>query len=176
MNLYFRFFWLLLKRLYIRKPIAMFEPCLTRFWVNPLDLDFNMHMNNGRYLSIMDLGRFDLLLRSKTFWPLILKGFAPVVASEGIRFKSALLPFQFFYIKTQIDYLSDKDFYIQQEFIQNKKVVAEGYIKGRFTKRGRGSVPTAELFQILGLEYKSQPPSAKATALDQLHMNLTKPV
>ena len=33
-----------------------------RVW--PTDLDVLMHMNNGRYLSLMDLGRVDLLVRS----------------------------------------------------------------------------------------------------------------
>ena len=30
-----------------------------RVWPN--DLDTNAHMNNGRYLTLMDLGRFDLM-------------------------------------------------------------------------------------------------------------------
>lgn len=36
-----------------------------RVW--PTDLDVQRHMNNGRYLSLMDLGRMDLLVRSG-FW------------------------------------------------------------------------------------------------------------
>ncbi len=32
--------------------------------VLPNDLDPSLHMNNGRYLAIMDLGRIDLLIRS----------------------------------------------------------------------------------------------------------------
>lgn len=176
MNLYLRFLWLLIRRIYISKKISAFDACTTNFWVNPFDLDINFHMNNGRYLSIMDLGRIDLLLKAKSFWSLMLKGYYPVVASEGIRFKKALMPFQFFQIRTQIDYWNDKDFYIKQEFIQNKKVVAEGYIKARFLKRGHGSITTRELFKILGTDYKECPASPKAEALDQLHLNLTKSV
>lgn len=33
-----------------------------RTW--PGDLDINFHMNNGRYLTLMDLGRFNLTIRS----------------------------------------------------------------------------------------------------------------
>ena len=176
MNLYFRFIWLLLRRIWISKPISAFDPCYTNFWVNPLDLDINFHMNNGRYLSIMDLGRIDLLLKARSFWSLILKGYYPVVASEGIRFKKALMPFQFFQIRTQIDYWNEKDFYIKQEFIQNNNVVAEGYIKARFLRRGQGSITTQELFRVLNIEYKTCPDSTKALALDQLHNQLTKPV
>lgn len=31
--------------------------------VLPNDLDLNFHMNNGRYLTVLDLGRIDFLLR-----------------------------------------------------------------------------------------------------------------
>lgn len=34
----------------------------TRVW--PGDLDINLHMNNGRYLSLCDLGKIDLMLRT----------------------------------------------------------------------------------------------------------------
>ncbi|MBN9173553.1 MAG: 4-hydroxybenzoyl-CoA thioesterase, partial [Microbacterium sp.] len=30
----------------------------------PTDIDILMHMNNGRYLSLFDLGRWDLLVRT----------------------------------------------------------------------------------------------------------------
>lgn len=176
MNLYFRVVWLLLRRIFIPRKISAFDPCLTSFWVNPFDLDINLHMNNGRYLSIMDLGRIDLLLKAKSFWKLLLNGYYPVVASEGIRFKKALMPFQFFQIRTQIDCWNEKDFYIKQEFLQNSSIIAEGYIKARFLKRGHGSISTKELFQILGLEYKDSLISHKALALDELHSNLTKSI
>ena len=34
-----------------------------RFCVAPTDLDINLHMNNGRFLQIMDIGRRDWMLR-----------------------------------------------------------------------------------------------------------------
>ena len=33
----------------------------------PTDLDILRHMNNGRYLSLFDLGRWDLLIRTGLF-------------------------------------------------------------------------------------------------------------
>ena len=173
MNLYFRFVLLLLKRIYI---ISAFDACETNFWVNPFDLDINLHMNNGRYLSIMDLGRIDLLLKAKSFWNLLFKGYYPVVVSEGIRFKKALMPFQKFKIKTQIDHWDEKDFFIKQEFIVKNKVVAIGYIKARFLKRGKGSISTAQLFKLMGRDYAPCPTSTRAKALNELDAALSNPV
>jgi acyl-CoA thioesterase FadM len=145
----------------------------THFWVNPFDLDINNHMNNGRYLSIMDLGRYDLMLKSKSFWMLISKSIYPVVVSESIRFKKSLEPFQGFHIKTQIEAWTEKDFYIKQEFFRNDEIYAVGYIKGRFRQRGRkNSLKTHELFELLGLEMPAEKTSELSLAQDQLEKNL----
>ncbi len=147
MNLIFRFLWLCLKRLCKSAPISLYDPCETHFWVNPLDLDINLHMNNGRYLSIMDLGRMDLMFRSKMFAPLFRRGYYPVVVSQSIRFRRSLELGQTFRVVSQLDSWTTSDFYIRQIFWRGEELIAEGFIKGRFRQRGRkGSVSTEEVF------------------------------
>jgi acyl-CoA thioesterase FadM len=171
MNLYFRFIWLFITRAIVKDPIDMFAPCRTRFHVNLLDLDMNMHMNNGRYLSLMDLGRLDLMLRSKVLWKFVKQGYFPVVSSESIRFKKSLDPFQQFDMITHIEAWDEKDFYIRQKFVRDGQVYAEGFIKGRFLQRGRkGSVPTREVFEVAGQEFGD----GKSTALADLQMQIEK--
>ena len=154
MNLYIRLFLLLLKRAFVLRPLDIFDACETHFRVNIMDLDLNLHMNNGRYLTIMDLGRFDLMLKAGVFWTLAKKGYYPVVSSESIRFKKSLEPFQIFTVTTAIESWNDKDFFMTQKFTRNGMVVAEGYVKGRFKQRKRkGSVPTSEVFELIGKPY-----------------------
>lgn len=177
MNLYFRFIWLLIRHLFSAEKISILEPCRTRFWVNPMDLDVNLHMNNGRYLSIMDLGRTDLMLKAGVFNTLFFNGYYPVVVSESIRFKKSLDPFQFFYIETQVEAWNAKDFYLRQSFIRKEKgqdvIVAEGYIKGRFLKRGRkGSIPTLELFKVMGVDLDPSKNTGRSQAQDQIEKEL----
>lgn len=169
MNLYIRFLLLLAKRLFVRNPSSMFSPCTTPFRVNPLDLDLNFHMNNGRYLTIMDLGRFDLMLKAKVFWKILMQGYYPVVSSESIRFKKSLGPFQSFDLVTTIESWDEKDFYISQKFMSKGRVYAEGYIKGRFKQRGKkGSVSTEKLFGLMGEEY----PGPKMSELGQQQLRI----
>ena len=66
MNLYLR---LLLMSLRARagrggRPLSIWDTAVTAFRVAPTDLDVLGHMNNGRYASLFDLGRFDLLVRT----------------------------------------------------------------------------------------------------------------
>lgn len=46
-----------------RPPLEPFEESVLRLRVLPNDLDYNLHVNNGRYLMLMDLGRLDLVVR-----------------------------------------------------------------------------------------------------------------
>lgn len=169
MNLYFRFIWLLIRSLFSKKNLQLTDKCRTYFWVNPLDLDINLHMNNGRYLSIMDLARTDLMIKSKTFGKLFFNGYYPVVVSESIRFKKSLDPFQIFIIETELEAWTEKDFYLRQTFFCKNQLVAEGFIKGRFLQRGRkGSVPTEELFKLLDLNLELTHKTGRSSAQDHL--------
>ena len=123
----------------------------------------------------MDLGRFDLMLKSKTFWKLVRKGFYPVISSESIRFRRALKFPQAFDLVTKIEAWDDTDVYISQQFIRDGRVVAEGIIKGRFLQRGRrGSVPNEELFELLGIEESSQSLNKKASMQKRMEAELAK--
>ena len=61
------FFRTLLHVLFLsrRKPdLGHYDVARTNFITLPTDLDINRHMNNGVYFSIMDVARFDMLVRN----------------------------------------------------------------------------------------------------------------
>ena len=63
MNLWLRFIWQMLFS--SRKRVAkVFDEVKTPFRVLLIDIDPNMHMNNGVYLSIIDLARFDMSFKN----------------------------------------------------------------------------------------------------------------
>ena len=74
----------------------------TPFTVLPTDLDVLIHVNNGVYLSMMDVARIDLMQRSGLFTPISKKGWYPVVVAQSIRYKRPLLAFQRFVIETRV--------------------------------------------------------------------------
>ncbi len=78
MHLFFRTILMFLRR---RSPLDFTDVSRLEMRVLPTDIDLAGHMNNGFYLSVMDLGRFDLLIRSGV-WPKLRRaGFAPVMAN-----------------------------------------------------------------------------------------------
>src|SRR5690348_4259470 len=71
-----------------------------RVWVN--DIDPLLHMNNGRYLTLMDLGRADAIIRNGIRGALRSRGWYSVVASETIRFRRSLDAFARYEMRTRL--------------------------------------------------------------------------
>lgn len=154
MNLYLRLLHLLLFWRF-RPKLELFEEARTPFRVWPLDLDLNGHLNNGRYLTLMDLARIDMMLRNGWARDLRRARMFPVVAGQTIRYRKSLNPFQRFEIVSDIVGWDERAFFVQQRFVARGEVVAQAVIRGVFLQRGKGRVTTAEVMAAAGVEAES---------------------
>ncbi|MDN6380314.1 MAG: thioesterase family protein, partial [Brevibacterium aurantiacum] len=101
MNLYFRLLVFMI-RVRFRSRLSMWDTSHVRFRVNLSDLDVMRHMNNGRYLTLMDLGRMDLMLRSG-FWKKVTdQGWYPVIAGQSITYRRSLTLWQKFELSSRV--------------------------------------------------------------------------
>jgi acyl-CoA thioesterase FadM len=120
--------------------------------VMPTDLDVLNHVNNGVYLSLMDLGRMDLLVRSGAWSRFTQLGYYPVVASETITFRKSLQPWQKYSLETRVVGYDVKAVFIEQRFVVNGEIFAKAHISSRFLKKTGGVVTTAELSEAIGAD------------------------
>lgn len=163
MNLYFRFFWHLITAFFRDKVIDMLATTSLRFHVLPNDLDLNMHMNNGRYLSIMDIGRTDFVIRTGIFKHVMRDGQIPVLASANIRYRVQLEPFRAYDLQSRVVCWDEKWFFMEQRFVivKGKKageIAAIAIVKGAFyDKKKKATVPTANLLHAVGYDQPSPP-------------------
>jgi len=112
--------------------------------VLPNDLDANLHMNNGRYLTLMDLGRLDLLFRLGLVGELRRRRWNPVVASLAIRYRRSLAPWQRFELRTRVVGWDERWFFMEQRFSRGGELVALAIVKASFRGPG-GRVAPQEL-------------------------------
>jgi acyl-CoA thioesterase FadM len=132
----------------------------------PNDLDSNLHMNNGRYLLAMDLGRWDYGLRAGVLQPAFRRRWFPVVGSATLRFRRALDPFQRFELATRLAAWDEKWWWFEQRFEVGREVHAVGRVKALF--RGpKGNVPTAALLEATGYRDVAQPEMPESIRLWQ---------
>lgn len=157
MNLWFRtLLTVLLAR--FKAPLAVMEEGRMRLTVWPTDLDIALHMNNGRYLTIADLGRWEMLLRTG-FWPKMrANGWHPVVGTSKVWHRRSLMPFQRFELTTRIIGWDEKWTYIEHRFEGTGKKAGTLYcrivVKTLFLN-GREKVPTAALIHTMGFDGQS---------------------
>ncbi len=149
-----------------RSPLDLFGESVVRFRVWPGDLDFNLHMNNGRYLTLMDLGRVDLMARHGTLKQVHKNRWQPVVAAQTILYRRALRPFQRYSLHSRLVCWDDKFIYLEQRFQTGDKLAASAIVKAAVRRGGRTLRPR-ELLKAIGQERRSppMPPAIKAWAL-----------
>ena len=149
MNLYLRLLaFLLLTR---RRPRAsVLGPVRTPFRVWPTDLDLLRHVNNGTYLTIMDIARLDLLARSGVAARIRARGWYPVVVAETISFRRSLTLFERFEVVTSCLGWDDRSIFLSQDFERQGKVVATAVIRARFLGRDGERVTPEQLLALAG--------------------------
>lgn len=135
----------------------LLDTSVIRLRVWPNDLDLNVHMNNGRYLSLMDLGRVDVMFHSGAFALWFKKGWQPLVAWSCCRHFRPLNLLQRFEIRTRILGWDEKWIYFEQRFTRGQTLHALAVVKALMAGNER-LVSTAELFDAAGHVQRQSPP------------------
>lgn len=150
MNLYLRLFWLLL--CYRWRPRMNFTEQLSRTMrVMPGDLDINGHVNNGRYLTLVDLAIVELFLRSGVLIKAWRQGWRPMVGATMITYRRGLKPFAQYTLRFQLQSWDERWNYFRFEFEFEGKVAAAGYAKGAMVGPG-GWIENSVGDRRLGIE------------------------
>ncbi|MGP6170316.1 acyl-CoA thioesterase [Microbacterium sp. A204] len=116
----------------------------------PTDIDVLRHMNNGRYLSLFDLGRWDLLTRTGMAGAMKSHGWYGVVVAETITFRKSLELWQRFDIESRLIGHDDKAIYLEHRAVIDGEIYARAIIRSRMLKRSGGTLSHEELFAAIG--------------------------
>jgi len=165
MNLIFRFLIVLIRARF-RPKLEPMEESVVRFRVLPNDIDFNLHMNNGRYLTLMDLGRLDYVARIGLLRIMLKNKWAPVVATVAMRYRVSLKPFERYTLHTSVVCWDEKWVYMEQRFMRGDKLAAQAYVKCVFST-GKRTIRPREIIAAAGRELRSphMPPAIEALKL-----------
>ncbi|QEW01010.1 thioesterase [Microbacterium caowuchunii] len=142
--------WLSRRRLRREGTVAPLSVGRIRLTTLPTDLDVMGHMNNGRYLSLFDLGRFDLLMRTGMWDLLRARGWYPVVANSTISYRKSLNLWQRFDLESRVIAADDRAVYLEHRAVVGGEIYARMVVRARFVKRSGGVLAIAELLQAIG--------------------------
>ncbi|MFK4762857.1 acyl-CoA thioesterase [Microbacterium sp. ZW T5_45] len=116
----------------------------------PSDIDILRHMNNGRYLSLFDLGRWDLLIRTGLFDAMKERGWYAVVSSETVTFRRSLQLWQRFDVESRFIGHDDKAVFLEHRAVVDGEIYARVIVRSRMLRRTGGTVSNEELFAAVG--------------------------
>ncbi|MCP3098452.1 SDR family NAD(P)-dependent oxidoreductase [Myxococcus sp. K15C18031901] len=145
-----------------RGPLDPLAEGVTRWRVLPTDLDLFGHMNNSRYLAMMDLGRVDLLVRAGLLPAMLRQRWVAPVGETSLQFRDALRLFEHYELGTRLAAWDDHWLYFEQQFrrvSEPERPVATGLVRAVF-RDAHGPVPPPRVIQhALGREVRSPAPS-----------------
>jgi acyl-CoA thioesterase FadM len=142
----------------LRPRIEPLEEATIGLRVWPNDLDLNMHVNSGRYLSFMDIGRVEIIARMRVFRKAIRRGWRPINGGTMITFRRSLLLWEPFKVRTRILCWDEKWFYFEH-IIERSNGELAAIANARALLRGPdGNVAPAALIELAGRGSIASPP------------------
>lgn len=151
-------------------PILGTDVTAMRCW--PTDIDLFMEMNNGRILTLYDIGRFNLSVRTGLLRVLRKERWGLVVAGASVRYRARIRPFQRFEIRTRVLGWDARFVYLEQAMWRDKTCCSNLLIRTGVTERGR-LVASERVTAALGID--GPPPELPDWARAWIEADETRP-
>ncbi|WP_211193782.1 acyl-CoA thioesterase [Pyxidicoccus fallax] len=123
-----------------------------RIW--PSDLDIWAHVNNGRYLTLMDHGRLDHGLRTGLLPAMFKRRCRPLLGGVSVQYRREVRAFERCTLVTQVAAWDEKWLYYEQRLERRGELCARAVVRA-VLKIGRETLPPAELLADVGVHSPS---------------------
>ncbi|AZL57878.1 acyl-CoA thioesterase [Tabrizicola piscis] len=136
--------------------LGLFDSHVSHHRCWPWDLDLWMELNNGRTLTLYDLGRLPLARRTAIESVLRDKGWGMTVAGSTIRYRRRVTVFAQFTMHTRCIGWDRRFIYMEQSMWQGDECTSHALIRKAIVSKA-GMVPPAELAAAMGADPVSPP-------------------
>lgn len=119
-----------------------------RVWPN--DLDLNFHANSGRFVSFIDIGRVDLVVRLGVMRKVLALKWRPLVGGSMLLYRRSLLPFERFKVRSRIVCWDEKWLYFEHIIEKGGGEVAFTAIVRGLIRGPAGNVPPQAMIDLAG--------------------------
>lgn len=107
------------------------------FRCRPWDIDPFMELNNGRALTLFDMGRFDLIIRSVLGEKIRQKKWRFVVAGSTVRYRKRVRMFDKITLRTQLAGIEGRWIYVKQSMWVKGEPASSILLRTGVTSKGR---------------------------------------
>lgn len=132
-------------------PLGMGEVHVSHHICWPWDLDPWMELNNGRTLTLFDLGRIPFARRSGIDRVLRENGWGMAVAGASVRYRRRVTAFQRLTMRSRALGWDARFVYMEQAMFSRGEATSHVLIRSAITRRGKGGIiPPADLDRAMG--------------------------
>ena len=139
-----------------KPPLDLFETHVSRHMVWPWDIDPWMELNNGRTLTLYDLGRVVLFERLRIVAAMRERRWAGTVAGSSVRYRHRLRMFDRYELRSRILGWDARFIYAEQSMWRAGRCTSQGLLRLAIANAD-GIVPTATVAQAMGHPAESPP-------------------
>ncbi len=143
----------LIKELIVHRnasPLGVGETHVTHLICWPWDIDLWLELNNGRTLTMMDLGRVVLFRRLGVIAVMRRKRWAGTIAGASVRYRRRVRVFDRIEMQSRIIGWDERFTYAEQSLWRGAECCSHALLRMAITG-GQGIVPSEELARELGL-------------------------
>lgn len=146
---YLRLIRLVVKNKFNHKKIYMGDDSILPMRVGLVDIDPFLELNNGRHLTLMDFGRFDLAMRSGLMKVVKDNKWGLAVAGASVRYRHRLKYGQKFILHSSLVGYDEKWFYFHQKTVRNDKIHSAALVRTAVTSKD-GIVSSEKVLKEMG--------------------------
>lgn len=132
------------------EPLDLFDTHVSHHVCWPHDLDVWVELNNGRTLTLYDLGRLVLFQRIGMVKLMRDNGWAGTVAGASIRYRRRVRAFHKIEMRSRVIGWDDKFFYLDQSMWRNGDCTSQVLLRTAVTSKA-GIVSPAEVTRAAGM-------------------------
>lgn len=136
--------------------LGPFDAHVSTHRIRPWDLDPWMELNNGRTLTLYDLGRLPFSLRTGLIAVLRREGWGMTVAGSSVRYRRRVVAFQRVVMVTRLIGWDARFLYLDQSMWRAGECTSQVLIRSACTGPG-GIVPPGRIAAALGIAPESPP-------------------
>lgn len=137
-----------------KAPLGLFDTHTMQMTCLPVDIDGFFEMNNGRILTLFDLGRWALAIRTGLWGVLKEQRWGLVVAGSTVRYRARITTLQKFEMRTRFLGWDERFLYLEQAMWRGDTCCNHALLRTGVTSKGR-LAPVDDVAKALGVEGES---------------------
>ena len=159
-----------------RGPYMMGGESRLAFRCLPTDIDFNVHLNNARYMMLADLGRIDLFVRAGLITLARKNGWAPMMGGLQAAYAREIRLWRRFEVVSSIETWEGRQVIGKHRFVFDNGETAALILTtaGVYDRKARRFLDIDEVVAALGRSVNPRPPTEAERLFMESHQALRR--